>query len=124
MHADDSVTGIELRKSTGAGTTLVKDINPGALHSFPEYFLVFGGTAYFRANDGTNGNELWKSDTTEGGTQLVLDIRPGAQASDPWKFTEVGSVFFFEANDGMNGHELWKSMGTAAATVMVKDIYP
>ena len=41
------------------------------------------GTLFFSANDGTNGNELWKSDGTAAGTVLVKDINPGGNASDP-----------------------------------------
>jgi ELWxxDGT repeat protein len=53
--------GAELWQSDGtdAGTTPVADINPGAGGSVPVNFGVAGGRAYFTANDGTHGSELW-----------------------------------------------------------------
>src|SRR5688500_16423639 len=62
---------------TPAGTTLVKDIRPGAADSLPRSFLVAGSTLYFVADDGAHGEELWKSDGTSAGTLLVRDLRPG-----------------------------------------------
>ena len=81
-----------------------------------------GNTLYFRANDGTNGQELWKSDGTANGTMMVKDINNGSGGSDPSHLTAVGNTLYFRANDGTNGYELWKSDGTANGTMMVKDI--
>ncbi len=64
---------------TGAGTVLVKDINPVATASpFLNSFFVLNGGLYFKAWDGVNDMELWKSDGTATGTQLLKDICPGA----------------------------------------------
>ncbi len=81
-----------------------------------------GNTLYFRANDGTNGYELWKSDGTANGTMMVKDINNGSGSSYPYQLTAVGTTLYFQANDGTNGYELWKSDGTANGTMMVKDI--
>jgi hypothetical protein len=40
---------------------LVKDIFPGSSNSYPLYLTALGNTLFFRANDGVNGRELWKS---------------------------------------------------------------
>src|SRR5206468_1855806 len=81
---------------------------------------------FFSADDGSNGQELWKSDGTQAGTVLVKDIDPGAGSSDPSFLTGVNGTLFFAnfSGDGSNGVELWKSDGTAAGTVLVKDIVP
>jgi ELWxxDGT repeat protein len=103
-------------------TELVKDINPGSGHSYPDYLTNVNGTLFFVANDGTSGGELWKSNGTAAGTVLVKDINPGSGDSQPRWLTNVNGTLFFVANDGTNGRELWKSNGTAAGTVLVKDI--
>ncbi len=126
--ANNGVNGYELWKSDGteSGTQMVKDINPGAgssrLSSVPSYFGVLGTTLFFTANDGVNGDELWKSDGTEDGTVIVKDINDGAGASNPSFFKVIGATLFFSATDGSNGVELWKTDGTAAGTLMVADL--
>ena len=129
--ADDGVSGREVWKSDGtpAGTTLVKDINPGAGHSISiqNSFPGFGAlknTLLFAASDGIIGTELWKTDGTAAGTNLVKDINPGADNSFPRDLTFFGGALYFAADDGTSGRELWKSDGTAAGTMRIKDINP
>ena len=107
-----------------AGTALVKDIAAGSGASNPQVLTNVNGTLFFVANDGVNGNELWKSDGTAAGTVLVKDIYPGATGSVPLRLTNVNGALFFRANDGTNGIELWKSNGTGAGTTLVEDINP
>jgi ELWxxDGT repeat protein len=97
---------------------------------------VIGGNLYFRADDGVNGTELWKSDGTPAGTAMVKDINTapgeGSQRTHPslagadltHPFAAIGGTIFFEANDGVHGKELWKTDGTSAGTSMVSDINP
>ena len=112
---------------TDGGTTIVK--SGFRVDSSPiERALLLtniNGTLYFRANDGTNGNELWKSDGTTVGTMMVKDIQAGNYGIPrEATFTNINGDVFFQANDGTTGVELWKSNGTAAGTVRVKDIRP
>jgi ELWxxDGT repeat protein len=87
---------------------MVKDIYPGTGNSgMPFDLTAVGNTIYFRANDGTNGTELWKSDGTSTGTVMVKDIYPGTGNSGyPSYLTAVGNTLYFQANDGISGFEL------------------
>ncbi|MFM9959793.1 MAG: ELWxxDGT repeat protein [Planctomycetaceae bacterium] len=101
---------------------LVKDILAGSEGSTASDLTNLNGTLFFSANDGINGQELWKSDGTEAGTVLVKNIRADSASSTPSDLTVVGNTLFFRASDGINGTELWKSDGTEAGTVLVKNI--
>jgi ELWxxDGT repeat protein len=93
-------------------TTASASANPGGL-------VNLNGTAYFFANDGTHGNELWKSDGTGNGTQLVKDINPGAASSVgfPTPPVVLGGAIYFLATDGSHGFQVWKSNGTVTLPV-------
>ncbi len=144
----DDGSGRELWKSDGtsAGTVLVKDIFPGTYPyyyngnfwadypngSYPTKMTAVDGTLFFVADDGTNGQELWKSDGTSAGTILVKDIYTGTSyqsgygyapnSSSPQELIEVDGKLLFIANDGVHGEELWKSDGTSGGTALLKDI--
>src|SRR5215469_2989897 len=94
------VEQLENRTLPSGTPQLLADINPGAGSSNPSQFVVIGSEAYFVANDGTHGNELWKTDGTAAGTVTVADL----DASD---LTNVNGELFFASNG-----ELWKSDGT------------
>ena len=61
---------------------------------------------FFAADDGSQGEELWKSDGTAQGTQLVLDIA-AVGGSSPSELIVVDGTLFFTADDGNLGRELW-----------------
>jgi ELWxxDGT repeat protein len=113
-----------LESRTLLAASLVKDIRSGANSSDPRSLVTVGHLMYFSAKDGTNGQELWKSDGTHAGTVLVKDIAPGAGGSSPRQMINVNGTLFFLAHDGTNGVELWKSDGTSQGTTLVKDVRP
>jgi ELWxxDGT repeat protein len=106
---------------TEGGTSMIKQIHAGSFGSSPHSITEFGGKAYFAADDGVNGEELWVSDGTEGGTLLLKDINTSG-SSYPNTLTVAGDRLYFLADDGAHGSELWKSDGTADGTVMVRDL--
>src|SRR5262249_13164974 len=120
------VHGRELWKSNGtaAGTTLVKDVRPGAASSSPYDLTNVNGTVYFSAYESGNGEGLWKSDGTTNGTVLVKEIYTGlyGNGSHVLPVTELNGALVFAALDqSYVGHsfQLWKSDGTAAGTIVV-----
>lgn len=84
--------------------------------------LEINGTLYFTADDGKNGNELWKIDGTTGDIILIKDIAEGPIGSRPDRFIEFDGKLMFNATDQINGSELWISDGTESGTFMLKDI--
>ena len=96
--------------------SLVKDINP-TVGSTPSNFTHVSGTLYFTADDGTKGEELWKSDGTAGGTTLVKDINPDGASSSPDNLIRAGfsSILYFTADDGVNGRDTAKSSSALMA---------
>ncbi|GEO11026.1 ELWxxDGT repeat protein [Segetibacter aerophilus] len=130
--ADNGVNGRELWVSNGtaAGTVMLKDINPnaGSGLSIPTTnFHVANGILYFVANNGTNGEELWRTDGTPAGTTMVKDITttPSVATSTQFgQFINLGNIFIFSVTAGeflTSTSQLWRSDGTSAGTTLIKD---
>lgn len=78
--AVDPTAGLELFISDGtaAGTTLLKDINPGAASSNVGGFVPGpSGIAYFTANAGGR-SQVWRTDGTPGGTIALTNFSSSA----------------------------------------------
>ena len=56
---------------------------------------VFNGALYFKADDGSTGSELWKTDGTAAGTVMVKDINSGAGDSYPSYLTVFNGALYF-----------------------------
>lgn len=142
VFAANSAAGTDLYQTDGtpANTSLVKDFSgdlEGGSGGFRAYIASLNGYAYFFANDGVHGFELWRSDGTPAGTTLFDDIQPGGSTSssvfyisnpgDPFarpdahsRLTRVGNKLFFFANDGTHGFSLWTTDGTIGGTAIAK----
>lgn len=140
FFATDGVNGKEpwVSDGTTSGTQMLKNIhattNDLDFETSESKFLSADATkAFFIANDGTTGAELWVTDGTTLGTVFVSDIFQGTTGSA----IEVapsgigtnmknGKLYFF-AVDGsggftVHGREPWISDGTGAGTFMLQDI--
>ena len=125
-------TELWVSDGTSAGTHIVKDIYPGYYtsgsnlinnNSGVSNITSCNGKAFFSANDGVNGYELWSSDGTDAGTAMVKDIYAAGSSAAPSNLACVNNKLVFSANNGSSGVELWVSDGTSAGTTMLKDIY-
>lgn len=100
---------------TSAGTSIVRDINPGPYWSSPYKFTDLNGTLYFFATEETTGIELWRSNGTASGTYLVKDLTPGQNAGGYFFLTVFNNRLFFRDNE-----TLYVSDGTDAGTHLLK----
>lgn len=118
---NDGIHGTEVWVSDGTaeGSSLLKDIYPGANSSVSIHrsFNIFDGLAYFSADDGEHGIEIWVTDGTSEGTRLLKETnRPGMPR------VELNGQLLFSSDDGIHGSELWRTDGTPEGTQLVKDV--
>lgn len=109
--ADNGTTGNELWVTDGApggaGTSLLKDLIPGAEGSYLEQFVNVGGEVYFVAYEGVNGAQLWKTDGTNAGTVRVTAIGGEPAFYNIGELTYFGGTLHFIGRDDTNGAEPW-----------------
>ena len=148
--AEGSGTELWVSDGTAAGTKLLKDINPTSNTSFypgdfsvssprsssPQFFTAVRNAVYFAADDGTHGQELWKTDGTAAGTVMVKDLSPTV-GSPQFELTGTpsgskvrgltafdGNVYFAAEETGTSGPQFYVSNGTAAGTVKLTSAAP
>lgn len=90
------------------------DLRPMAESSNPGELISFAGKIFFSANDGTNGQELWRTDgapdATHVGTELVCDIDTDAgESSSPYNLIVYGDHLYFQATNGDS--EMYRTNG-------------
>ena len=106
----------------------VRDINPGSVGAFPPItaevvpeLAAAKGLLFFAAQDGTSGQELWRSDGTVEGTLQVKDLRPGEASSFLGNLTPAPDGLFFSAMEGTAGQKPWWTDGTPERMVRLAD---
>lgn len=107
------VAAIPVRGATPPTLQLI-DLRPMADGSSPGELISFAGKIFFSANDGTNGQELWRTDgapdATHTGTELACDIATGAgESSSPSNLVVYGDHLYFQATNGDS--EMYRTNG-------------
>lgn len=127
LYDGGAVYGRELFVTDGtpAGTSLLKDIDPGTFTAFTgsgDFIRLEGNVVYFAATDNDFNYELWKSDGTTAGTIKLSNI--GATAPTFGHWNAINGKFIFSAfdNGAVHGRELWVTDGTPAGTGLLREI--
>ena len=112
VSADDGIHGREVWAIQKDGSAKLYDIHAGASSSDPWFTLydsritaALSNAAYFSADDGIHGRELWAA--TSELVRLEQDIRVGPIGSFPIILAQLSDAILFQANDGVHGRELW-----------------
>jgi ELWxxDGT repeat protein len=87
-----------------------------SLSSDPRDFTWRGDLAFFSADDGVAGRELWTTRGSAADTER-LDLEPGPAGSTPEELTPFAGAIWFVATTSATGRELWHSDGTPGGTV-------
>ncbi|MEM7066828.1 MAG: thrombospondin type 3 repeat-containing protein, partial [Cyanobacteria bacterium P01_B01_bin.77] len=118
LSAWDSTHGEELWVSDGTehGTQLLLDINPGRSSGVGSFVsnetpLIKDNRAFFIADDGTTGIELWVTTGVTNETIQLIDANPGSGASFIRNIDDALGGVVFSANN-----ELYITDGTPAGT--------
>jgi ELWxxDGT repeat protein len=124
--ASSALVGDELWSSDGTenGTTIVKDVYPGAIPSDIQELTVMGGAVYFAATSDDGRRTLWRSNGTTAGTAHVVS---GTSAPvNPESLRVIDGRLYFSAADqpASAGRELWVSDGTAGGTRLQQNLNP
>lgn len=85
----------------------------------PSHLVTVGDYAYFTADDGIWGREIWKTDGTEETTLKITDF---PEDNSYGNLTAHGNTLFFSTNQFGYGSELWKTNGLPGGETLVKDI--
>jgi ELWxxDGT repeat protein len=115
FNSTNAANGYELWKSDGttAGTTLLKDLNPGVEDACPSEVTDFNGIGYFFVDNCHNEYAFWKTDGTTTGTVKVNDLPEFFKITTP--LVAVGYSLYFGGDSYPSGNELWKITPTSNA---------
>lgn len=119
----DAINGNELwvTDGTAAGTTIVKDIKPGAGGSIPWGFMKIGNEVFFNSMEVGLERKLWKTDGTAAGTVRINVPEPFFVVNG--SIGKLGNKMIFFANNTTDGFEPYVSDGTPSGTFMLGNFH-
>lgn len=87
---------------------------------------ALGDTAYFTADDGLAGQELWRWDFANGAVRIsdLNGSADGAFGRPHVLWTTGRPLVYFVGDDGVSGREPYVSDGTLAGTYLLLDVLP
>ncbi len=111
---------------TATGTVLLKDINAGTTGSNPQYLTAVNSTVCFVADNGINGNQIWKTDGTSGGTVMAYALIDTIPNFATVALTSVGNYLLFISGNEMYSLLVSSSVGIndELNTKNIATIYP
>ena len=121
----DRWNATEIWRTNGSTTELIAN-NLTIIVAMPmnvgvsQAFTVLGSYLYFTADDGTNGQEIWRTDGSS--VTMVANLCPAVCDGAFGAPYTSGSYVYFNGDNGTTGGELWRTNGTT--TALVKDIEP
>jgi ELWxxDGT repeat protein len=119
-------TGVELWRVNSSGMEeLVEDaipgggLSPGAGNSNPKNLVNVNGTLFFSANDGTNGEEIWRINGL-GPAEMVEDSVPGGGIAGssgvyPQNLIDANGTLYFSSGLTTTQTRLWRVEGAGMA---------
>lgn len=116
----------ELMSYDGSGLdpVVLKDISPDG-DSAPVFMGLLEGKAYFSADDGTLGRQIWETDGTGEGTVLFKNLGGPENVMSSTAATLISHrMMFFPATTAQHGEELWRINSSNGNTRMLVDINP
>ncbi len=104
---------------------LLKDINPCAGSSNPNYIVKAGNYTFFNALNGiSNDAGLYRSDGTDTGTIKLNLVSPGFISTKADFITPLGNKVIFVGDNYDSYYEIWVSDGTQAGTIGLENFVP
>ncbi|MFU7560741.1 ELWxxDGT repeat protein [Roseiconus sp. JC912] len=91
---------------TELGSGLLKNINPATGDAGVKELLVVGNDIYFAADDGINGEAVWRADTVLETVEMVADVSPSSadRIAGLTLFTgENQEIVFYNNSGGIDG---------------------
>ena len=105
--------------SDGTSTIeLIAGLAPIPFNLDGDTFVESGGSVFFVADDGTTGEELWRTDGTVAGTVIVSDLLFGPEGSMPRSLVDRNGSLAFVATDATYGRELFQASSFLGTTLL------